>query len=53
MMIEMCQLLGGRSFDIDDVIMNVAGGCAGYVFSKKWHLLLVEKLSQRNSDGVI
>ena len=53
MMIEMCQLLGGRSFDIDDVIMNVAGGCAGYVFSKKWHLLLVKKLSQRNSDGVI
>ena len=53
MMIEMCQLLGGRSFDIDDVIMNVAGGCAGYVISTKWHLLFAEKLRQRKKDGVI
>ena len=43
MMIEMSQLLGGRSFDIDDVVMNVAGGCVGYVISTRWHLLLDQK----------
>ena len=48
--IELIQLFIGRSFDIDDIILNIFGGLLGYIIYKLLHLLL--KLIRKKYDNI-
>ncbi len=39
--IEVVQLLIGRVFDVDDILLNILGGCIGY-----WFYCILRKISQ-------
>ena len=48
--IESIQLFIGRSFDIDDIILNIFGGIIGYIIYKLLHVLL--KQVRKKYDNV-
>ena len=47
---ELIQLFIGRSFDIDDIILNILGGLLGYIIYKILHILL--KQVRKKYDNV-
>lgn len=47
LLIELVQLLLGRSFDIDDIILNIIGGIIGYLM-----YLLVELIFKKTSEKI-
>lgn len=54
--IEIIQMFIGRSFDIDDIFLNVIGGILGFISYQLIHLLfkiLPEKLTNNFTKGII
>ena len=54
--IEIIQMFIGRSFDIDDIFLNVVGGILGFISYQLIHLLfklLPEKLTNNFTKGLI
>lgn len=47
---ELIQLFIGRSFDIDDIILNILGGLLGYIIYKILHIIL--KQVRKKYDNV-
>lgn len=51
--IEIIQMFIGRSFDIDDIILNVIGGFTGYLIYKIFHLIINPFRKKYNESVVI
>ena len=49
--IEVIQMFIGRSFDIDDIILNLAGALVGYIIYKISHFIL--KLVRKRYDSLL
>lgn len=50
--IEMIQMFIGRSFDIDDIILNVMGGLVGYIIYEIFHLI-INPLKKKGNESIV